>query len=75
MPHTSFPGGHSRQPLGHPALYAAELDSETCPTCRALAGLAYGPGDPEAPAIPNPACTRAGGCRCLWLWRYPDARP
>lgn len=38
-------------------VYAAALDAAMCPACAAHARLEYPPGHPEAPAIPNPACT------------------
>ena len=67
-PNTASPGGCAGQPVGRPRMYTAELDGETCPACQAFAGLEYAPDDPGAPSIPNPACTCARGCRCLWLW-------
>jgi hypothetical protein len=48
-------------------VYGAELDSYMCPVCAAHAGLEYRPGDPQAPTIPNPACTSMHGCRCAWI--------
>jgi hypothetical protein len=61
----------ARRPSLHPSpelrVYAAALDGESCPACAALAGLEYAASDPAAPAIPNPECTGAKGCRCRWL--------
>lgn len=48
-------------------VYGAELDDATCATCAGHAGLEYAPDDPDAPKIPNPACTCTHGCRCEWL--------
>ncbi len=63
----SAQGTRGSQPAPEPRVYAAALEREPCPACAALAGLEYAPGDPAAPAIPNPACMHPLGCRCGWL--------
>ncbi|RME44079.1 MAG: hypothetical protein D6791_13995 [Chloroflexi bacterium] len=38
--------------------------SDSCPTCRALAGEIYQPD--EVPVIPIQGCTHPEGCRCAY---------
>jgi hypothetical protein len=47
------------------AVYAAVLDGQTCPACRALDGAASSDLAEAQGWTPNPGCGSPGGCRCV----------
>lgn len=48
------------------------VGSDSCPSCRALAGAAYSLDD--APELPNPGCSNPNGCHCAYrpVMAYDD---
>jgi hypothetical protein len=53
---------------------SAVMDEETCAECESWDGVELALDDHRV-ELPNPLCTCAEGCRCIWTFVHVDEEP